>query len=282
MKAYNYFNKKNISKNYLNLYSKKKDFNQYPANDLRLKIVLSILNKNKPKKILDAGCGSGMPLIIIKKKGFDISGYDKSSNMVKEAKKNLKKHNLNENLIFCNDFENPKKIKRNYYDCILGLGAFYYSKNIFKTLNKQTQILRKNGKIIFSLRNKLFNISTFNNYTKIFFKELFNEDRLIGKEKLLLKKILRNFDLRNKKKNIDDVGVFSTSHNPLNIDDELLKKVGLKKENIYFYHYHYLPPYFENISKKKFYLNSLKIEDPNDWRGNFLASGFILECKKSK
>ena len=34
------------------------------------------------KKIIDAGCGAGMPLIDIKKKGFNIIGYDKAKNIL--------------------------------------------------------------------------------------------------------------------------------------------------------------------------------------------------------
>ena len=75
-----------------------------------------------------------MPLIDIKKKGFNIIGYDKAKNMVSEAKENLKKNRLSPDLVFYDDFENPKKVKNNSVDCILGMGAFYYAKNVNKTL----------------------------------------------------------------------------------------------------------------------------------------------------
>ena len=52
-----------------------------------------------------------MPLIHIKKKGFNITGYDKAKNMVLKAQENLKKNKLSPNLVFYDDFENPKKIK---------------------------------------------------------------------------------------------------------------------------------------------------------------------------
>ena len=93
--------------------------------------------------------------------------------MVLEAKKNLKVFNLNSKIIFEEDFENPKQVKKNSVDCILGMGTFYYSKNIEKTLLVQSKKLKKNGRLIFSLRNKLFNISTMNNYSKSFFSEIY-------------------------------------------------------------------------------------------------------------
>ena len=128
--AFKFFNKKRNVATYSKIY-KKVDFSKgYPANRARLNIFISLLKKIKPKKIIDAGCGAGIPLIEIKKSGFNILGYDKSKEMVIEAKKNLKKFNLNSNLIFEDDSENPKKIKKKSVDCILGMGAFYYSKNI--------------------------------------------------------------------------------------------------------------------------------------------------------
>ena len=52
----------------------------------------------------------------------------------------------------------------------LGMGAFYYSKNVNKTLLNQRKKLKKNGRLIFSARNRLFDIATLNNYTKKIFR----------------------------------------------------------------------------------------------------------------
>ena len=52
-----------------------------------------------------------MSLIEIKKAGFNITGYDKAKNMILKAHENLKKKKLSTDLIFNDDFENPKKIK---------------------------------------------------------------------------------------------------------------------------------------------------------------------------
>ncbi len=125
---FNFFNKEENVSSYSKLYKKVKFSNAYPANEARLNIFISLIKKIKPKKIIDAGCGAGIPLIKIKKLGFNISGYDKSKAMVIEAKKNLKKFNLSSNLVFEENFEDPKKIKNNSVDCILAMGAFYYSK----------------------------------------------------------------------------------------------------------------------------------------------------------
>ena len=281
---YKFFNYKENTNYYSDMY-KATDFKKsYPANAKRLEIFLSLIKKYKPKKIIDAGCGAGMPLIKIKKLGFNICGYDKAKNMVKEAKINLKKNNLNENLIELGDFENPGHIKNNSVNCILGMGAFYYSKKFVKTLINQKKKLKKNGHLIFSLRNQLFDIATLNDYSIKFYSQLYEIKRFKPKIKRKYIKLFSGYTNRKKfdLKNLDDKKVFSTTHNPLTIENELLNKIGLKLNGIYFYHYHAIPPIFENIDKINFRKQSYKIEKPNDWRGFFIASGFVVDCQKVK
>ena len=280
--SHKFFNSKKETSYYSQLYKKINFEESYPADVKRLEIFKSLIKKHKPKTIVDAGCGAGMPLIQIKKMGFNITGYDKAKNMVKEAKANLIKYKLPEKLIDIGNFENPKHIKDNSIDCILGMGTFYYSKNFIQTLKNQRKKLKKNGRLIFSLRNQLFDIATLNNYSIKFFSNLYE----INKTKnTLKKKYLRLFQgysdrKKFKLKNIDDSQVYSKTYNPLTIENLILSKVGLKCNGIYFYHFHALPPIFENIDKINFRKQSFKIEKPNDWRGFFIASGFVVDCQK--
>ena len=281
-KAYTHFNTKYSVDDYSEMYKSLRLDIRYPANVKRFEIFASLLKKYKPKKIIDAGCGAGMPLIYLKKMGFNIFGYDKAKNMVFKAKENLKNHNFSENLVFYDDFENPKKVKNDSVDCILGMGAFYYSKNIEKTILNQKKKLKKNGRIIFSARNRLFDVSTLNNYTQKFLDELYETKYLKKEWKKKYKNLTKNFSNRNKYKfkNIDEKGVSNhTPHNPLTIEHEM-KDLGLKVEGIYFYHYHPLPPVFENFDKLYYRKISWKEENPHDWRGYLLASAMVIDCKK--
>jgi len=118
--------------------------------------------------------------------------------------------------------KNPKKIKNNSVDCILGMGAFYYAKNVNKTLLNQKKI-KENGRLIFSLRNRLFDIITLNNYTKTFLDEIYEVEKLKKEWKNKYKNLTKNFSDRKKFKfkNIDEEGVYNhTPHNPLTITDE--------------------------------------------------------------
>ena len=282
IKAFQYFDNEKPVKEYSDMYKKLKLDVRYPANIKREKIFLNLLKKHNPKKIVDAGCGAGMPLIKIKKKGYDIIGYDKAKKMVLEAKDNLKKNNLSTSLIFTDDFESPKKVKNNSVDCILGMGAFYYSKNVNKTLLNQKKKLKKNGRLIFSLRNRLFDSITLNNYTKNFLDDIYEVKSLKKEWKDKYEKLTKNFSDRKKHKfkNIDEAGVYNhIPHNPLTITKEM-ELLGLSVEGIYFYHFHALPPVFENLDELYYRKISWKIESPLDWRGFFLASAFVIDCKK--
>ena len=282
--AFKFFNKNYEVETYTKEYKKLRLDIRYPSDFKREQIFVKILEKHKPKKIIDAGCGSGMPLIDIKKRGFNIIGYDKAKNMVLEAKENLKKNRLSPNLVFHDDFENPKKIKNNSVDCILGMGAFYYAKNVNQTLLNQKKKLKKNGRLIFSLRNRLFDVATLNNYTKICLDQIYEVKKLKKQWKKRYKNLTKNFSDRKKFnfKNIDEKGVYNhIPHNPLTINQEMAK-LGLSVEGIYFYHFHAFPPEFENYDAHYFRKVSWKMENPLDWRGFFLASAFVIDCKKIK
>jgi SAM-dependent methyltransferase len=280
--AYTHFNQNSVVDNYTEMYENI-DLNKgYPVNLQRLNIVLSLLDKIQPKKIIDAGCGAGQPLIEILKSGYNVSGYDKSENMILEAKENLSNNNFSKNLVGMGDFENPDFIKNNSVDCITGMGVFYYANNIVETIKRQSEKLSDKGHIIFSLRNKLFDLVTLNEYTSKFLFDLYQVEKFDSNINGIFQSMVGDNNDREVKDNIDTQGVMSNTHNPLTVEDELLKDANLKLNGIYFYHYHCLPPIFESHIPLEFRRESLKIENPSDWRGNFLASGFVVHAQKSK
>ena len=280
--SYVHFNNKKETSNYTRMY-KDEDLKEfYPANLQRFKIIEKLIKQQKPKKIIDAGCGAGLPLIKLKKKGYNITGYDNSANMVKEAQNNLVKNNFSKDLIIKGNFENPSFIKNNSVDCIIGLGTFYYSKKFNYTLKNQIKKLKKNGRLIFSLRNELFDAATFNEYSEKFFIKLYDiksKDNIVKKKfKVIFKEYFRS--KTNMQKNIDQKKVYSSRHNPLTFEKNVCQKLNIKLNGIYYYHFHSLPPFFEKNNRLKFRKDSIKLEDPNDWRGIFLASGFVVDCSK--
>lgn len=278
IKADKFFNQKKQILDYNNIYG---DINfdlEYPSNVKRLKIILSILSEISPKNILDAGCGNALPMISILKKGFKCKGFDHAPNMIAEAKKNLVKNAYKSNLVTKGNFENYKTSE--LFDCILGMGTFYYSKNTLKTIKNMTSILSPKGDIVFSLRNKLFDLVTLNQYTRSFLEELYSSNKKSKLNKSLSNALDIFSNKRIKQSAIDSNKVFSSVHNPLTVEQELLVPNNLKLEKIYFYHYHAYPPILEKQSPKEFRKKSWRMEDPLNWKGYFLASAFVVHAKK--
>src|SRR5437764_3816106 len=58
----------------------------YPANDIRLEIVIARLRALGCRTVLDVGCGSGGPLLRMLAEGFDARGFDFAPAMVDGAR----------------------------------------------------------------------------------------------------------------------------------------------------------------------------------------------------
>ena len=56
----------------------------------------------------------------------------------------------------------------------------------------------------------------------------------------------------------------------------------MKVEKIHFYHYHSMPPIFEKKYPKIFRKTSMKLEKPDNWKGYFLSSAFVVEASKTQ
>lgn len=53
----------------------KEGYEKYPANAIRIDMVIDRLKKNNVKTILDSGCGTCGPMIRLLKEGFDVKGF---------------------------------------------------------------------------------------------------------------------------------------------------------------------------------------------------------------
>ena len=258
---------------------------KYPANRYRLDIIKHIVQTLAPRKILDIGCGTGDPLIEIAQLGLDIHGFDFSKEMVSQAQQNAVDAGLSADLVFQDNMEDPNHVRSESYDCLVALGSVYYARDFEKTMVRLTQLLQPGGSFIFSLRNELFSLFSMNQYTVEFLlNKLIPLSRLSDTAREELQKILQarfgEEDIKKVFGNVDSAGVHSLFHNPLNVSAEVLEPVGLNCEGIYYYHYHALPPILEHVFPAEFRSLSKQMEDGNDWRGAFMASGFIVHATR--
>ena len=270
---------------YIRMYTKRWD--KYPANLIRIKFIIDRLKKNKVKTVLDAGCGTCGPMIKLLKEGFDVRGFDFSKEMVQEGKKNLEKAGYSPELVGFADLENRLALLNQKFDAIIALGVFPHILSEKKALLNMKKMLNPNGIVLIEFRNALFSAYTVNKYSLEFFV-----NKLIDMKSLPKKirnevvdfysRVLKvDKPLRKKDGKIAYTDILAKFHNPLNIGKELFDPIGLSVTNLHFYHYHVLPPIFENKYPKMFREMSLRMEKINDWRGYLMASAYVVEARKN-
>jgi len=180
------------SEELLKYYQDWTDNNQYNKdmvdwNYIAPKETVSILKKyvfNKNSKILDAGCGTGLVGIELKKYGYsNIEGVDFSQNMLdlvpQSIYKNIEKIDLNK----------PLKFKDNIYDVIMCVGTFTYGHVKPQTLDELIRITKNKGFICFTINEGIYEEYGFDNKIKELsnnkswdVKEFFKSDYITTKD----------------------------------------------------------------------------------------------------
>ncbi|MCS7385651.1 MAG: methyltransferase domain-containing protein [archaeon GB-1867-005] len=107
----------------------------------------------KGKKVLDAGCGTGILMEQISPKCNYVVGVDISSGMLKIAKRKLK-GKANASLILA-DVENLP-VKRRQFDLALAITLIQNTPNPQRALKELREALSENGTLIFTGMKKLF------------------------------------------------------------------------------------------------------------------------------
>jgi len=260
---------------------------EYPANTIRIDFVVERPKQNKVRTILDVGCGTCTPMIRLLSEGFKVKGFDFSEEMVKAGKKELEKAGVAPNLISQGNLEDDSTLPDKKFDAILALGVFPHLSDEAKALSNMGRRLNKGGLVFIQFRNELFAAFTLNKYSLDFFlnrvidlsslpDDVAEEVISFHAERLKVDKPAQ--ETRGK---ISFLDIQATFRNPLTIEEELFKPNGFSISKIHFYHYHALPPIFENKYPDLFRELSLKLENPSDWKGYLMASAYVVEASKN-
>ena len=125
---------------------------------------VSVLKKyafNKNSKILDAGCGTGLVGIELKKCGYsNIDGIDFSQNMLDLVPQGIYK------MIEKIDLNKLLKFKTNIYDIVMCVGTFTYGHVKPRALDELIRITKNKGLICFTVNEGIYEEYGFDNKIK--------------------------------------------------------------------------------------------------------------------
>lgn len=129
-------------------------FRQRPNPKIAL-VIKKLADKWKPGKILDVGCGNCRNLLPFAFDDFDCYGIDFSKNMLKAAEQFTKKHDMSVKLQQSSATKLP--FATNSFDYVLCLSMLHHlnAEERLKALKEIKRVVRRNGKVIFSVWNKL-------------------------------------------------------------------------------------------------------------------------------
>lgn len=252
------------------------------------------------KSLLDAGCGPASFLRHLAGDGMELYGFDLTTEMIEEAKNVMARYGLPRDHFWKGSVLNPVDFVRPGlrpgYDAAVCLGVFphipaEYDETVLKNLHTA---LSSGGLIFVEARNALFSLFTQNRYSYQFIREeLIRADNLIAASGASGNAVAAALDEMQKHFRMDlppvrkgkggEPGydeVLSRTHIPFVLQDQL-RRTGFRNIQILFYHYHALPPMFSDSNPQFFTKASLALENPEDWRGHFMASAFVLVGRKN-
>ena len=104
----------------------------------------------KGKKVVDIGCGAGRDAVLFEKAGFDYTGIDASSGMLKEAKKRIKKGKF-----ILMDFYNLQ-FPPQTFNCFWAAASILHipKRRVKKVLRNIKRIIKPNGVGFISIKEK--------------------------------------------------------------------------------------------------------------------------------
>lgn len=299
-----------VAFNYLDRYYTA-DRTHYPNLQLRADIVMQAIGNYVMAggRVLDAGCGGGNMVVELVRRGYVVSGLDIASGMV-EATRALTsvlpaeasaRAEVRQGDVESLPFPNAS------FDAVVASGVFEYLTADALALKEMRRVLKPGGIALISFRNRAFSVFSANAYTL--------NELDAGALKSLLSSVRRDIQAdapriasraRDFYEDLQKVIVQLTEKPPAVVGSKQLlaytenreatfweKKMerrqhtigdvesganesGFKLEQVFFFHFHPLPPMLRDLMPKVYDALALALESFGDTRlGELLASGFV-------
>jgi SAM-dependent methyltransferase len=270
----------------------RQDDDNYGGDLYRIQLISQLLPELGARRILDAGCGTAEPLLALLRLGLDARGFDFSEGMVRQAKRKLSQNGFDPELAQVADVTDMEIVSRfgaGAYDCVVANGILPYVEDLESAHRNLAALVKPGGHFVSAYSNELFNLSTLNRFTVDFHRRNFienlsavssvKEELAAGVEALLA----RPDEPREIEHSARDQ-VYLRADNPLSIGEDL-RCFGLEQVDIMFYKYHAFAPLLRDVSEnvRKIFVGqsrAYEVDRARDWRGYFLASTFIIVCRK--
>lgn len=262
-------------------------------------LALRLLEEAGARTVLDSGCGPATILRDVADRGMEAYGFDLTPEMVAEARRVMGERGVPEDRIWQGSVLDPANFRAPDgmpagFDATLCIGVLPHIPAEADAVAAANLVgaVRPGGLVIAEARNQFFALFTLNRYSYQFFtEELLRVDEMKGKaggEALdaALEEMRARFrmDLPPVRKGVQDEPgydeVLSRTHNPLVLRSRF-ERAGLTDVRLLFYHYHCLPPMLQGHAPELFRRESLAMEDPEDWRGMFMASAFLIVGRRA-
>ena len=262
----------------------------YPP--VHVDLVRKLLRDAGARVLLDAGCGPASMLRGLADLGMDLYGFDLTPEMVEVAKQVVGQFGMSPEHIWQGsvaDAASFRSAQMPAVDATICVGVFPHIPESIETdiIANLRDSVRRGGLVAVEARNQLFGLFTLNRYSyELFASELIHAQQLrdAGSAEVvdaLLQELRQRFRMEIPPVRQGKSGepgydqVLSRTHNPF-VLKERFEKAGFTEVKTHFYHYHCLPPMFEQAAPELFRSASLAMEDPADWRGHFMASAFFV------
>ena len=260
---------------------------EFTMNAVRLRIALDLLSAHRPGRLLDAGCGAGYTTVAFIRLGWDANGIDLSPALIADANRYVEDQLGLRDVFHHAPVTDLSLFPAASFDAVTCLGVMYYVQDDTAAYREFNRILKPGGVFLVSQQNEIFDLFTFNRYTRQFFRNnVFplldgGVDRTDELDRLLAG-LMTNPDAPV----VHDPGsardeVFTRPENPLTFGNKL-RAFGFEPAGETHYHgIHIVPPLIEAKDRALAEQSERKqYELKNDWRSLFMAAHFLVEARK--